>query len=350
MNLTAKEIAYLAPSFAQKTPLSLFSNIKAEPDGTEYNSLTQKGVIRGNAYDPEALDILMQIAAPKRCARFVSKNHFFVLEKYTYWNDGKMILAENRGGEFAFSRIDDLDNVRIRLSEVFGMSSMKTADLSVVLTVPETLVLLALIDIYRRNTLLNYAGEENPAQSVSKEEIEEEIESGFENGLAGILSKNYHYEMPSAGQLPSLLAALQEKQCLTAQEGYRLLGDYEVFAQNFLILDNIVQYDAFEILPTGEGSTDGGLSFTAGMHNILTLAFNPDNTIGFYSFSAYQLLEAAAKILSCPKLSEEPAAWQTAVPQSQPQSQPQAPAGTWQCSCGRVNKGNFCAVCGKHKP
>jgi len=48
MNLTAKEIAYLLPSFTERTALSLFSNITDTPDGTEHGKLVQKGIIQGN--------------------------------------------------------------------------------------------------------------------------------------------------------------------------------------------------------------------------------------------------------------------------------------------------------------
>ena len=36
---------------------------------------------------------------------------------------------------------------------------------------------------------------------------------------------------------------------------------------------------------------------------------------------------------------------------AQQQAQPaQAPAGSWTCSCGSVNTGNFCSNCGAKKP
>ena len=358
MNLTAKEIAFLAPSFTQTTPLSLFSNIKVETDGTEYDKLVQKGIIKGSGYDPQALEILLQIASPKRCARLVTKNAFFILEKYTYWNDGKLVLAENKGGEFVFRKITDFHDMSIGLSEIFSMSSIKTAEVSVVLPDAEMLVLLAVMDIYRKNTLLDYAGDAKPVMAISQKEVLEEAAKGFKNGLVKIITNNYNYRMPDARDIPGLLERLAEQKCLTMDGGYRLAADYELLAKNFLIPDTVVQYDALEVMPNGDVPLDGGLSVTAGIHDIITFAFNKD-TIGLYSFSAFQMLTAIEKTLSCPKLMEEekeipPPPVQTApLPPVQTTPSPvpaaSAPAGTWQCSCGRVNKGNFCAACGKHR-
>ena len=57
-------------------------------------------------------------------------------------------------------------------------------------------------------------------------------------------------------------------------------------------------------MPNGDVPLDGGLSVTAGIHDIITFAFNK-GTIGLYSFSAFQMLTAIEKTLSCPKLMEE---------------------------------------------
>jgi len=73
----------------------------------------------------------LHIANPKRCARLIIKNDFFTVEKYTYWNNGKLVLAENRNGEFVFSRVENFSEVVISLSEIFSMSSIKTSDVAV---------------------------------------------------------------------------------------------------------------------------------------------------------------------------------------------------------------------------
>ncbi len=388
MNLTTKEIAYLFPSFTERTVLSLFSNIKATPDGSEHQKLVEKGIIQGNGYAPEALEILLQIANPKQCARVIIKNEFFMVEKYTYRNKDKILLADNKSGEFVFSRIGEMGDVTIGLSELFGMSSIKTADVGISLQKEEMIVLLAIIDLYRKNTLLNYAGESHVAEDVSEKEITGEISNGFKNGLVRILVNNYGCQMPDTKDVSRLLAILSDKKCLfSTGGGYKLAEDYAALATSFLVMDSVVLYEAFEVLPNGDIPVDGGLSITAGVHDIITFIFDGD-TIGLYSFSAFQMLSTIEKILACPALMDEmkqvvPPPVQSAPPvqdapppiqaarpaqaaapmQTPPPFSPAAqavrpiqgapgtqPAGnTWRCACGRVNTGNFCAVCGKRK-
>lgn len=361
MNLTPKEIAYLLPSFIDRTALSLFSNISAKPDGTEHETLTQKGIIKGNEYSKEALEILMHIAKPTRCGRLIAKNEFFVIEKYTYWNAGRIVLAENRNGEFAFSKIEKFNDVLINLSEFFSLSNIKTSDVSISVKIDEMLVLLAIIDIYRKNTLLNYAGKTNEAETVSLQEITSELSNGFENGLVKVIIKNYGYKTPDLNEIPDILATLITKNCLVFENGYKLTTNFAQLATSFLKLESVLLYDAFEIMPDGNIPVDGGIFVVAGIHDIVSFAFD-EESIELTSVSAYQMLTIIEKVLSCPELVQKipQAAQQSAVPVTpiiqQAPVQTAATAtqpinnNTWQCSCGRVNTANFCAACGSKKP
>lgn len=338
MNLTTKEIAYLQPSFTERTPIGLFSNVNAVPDGTEYDSLVQKEIIRNGSYSPEALEILLHVANPKRCARLIIKNEFFVVEKYTYRNHDKLVLAENANGELDLKRIADLSGISIGLSELFGMSSIKTTDVAVSLPPDEMMVLLALIDLYRKNTLLDYAGKTDPVQAVSEQEILDEIANGFKNGLVRILIKNSAYKAPDPEEVPRLLASLAVKKCLVSGKGYRLETEYAQLAAHFLIPDTVVLFEAFEVTENEKMPMDGGLCVTAGIHDIIAFVFDGD-LVGLYSFSAFQMLSAIEKILACPPLMEEE---KPATPPADPSS--------WTCACGSTNTGKFCAGCGQKKP
>lgn len=335
MILTTKEIAYLLPSFTQRSAISLFSNITATPDGTENESLTKKGIIQGSGYSPEALDLLTQLANPKRCARVIVKNQFFVVEKYTYRNGDKIIIAENKNGEFVINKIDNFDNVTIELSEIFSMSSIKTANVSIVLSVDEMLILLSIIDIYRKNTLLNYAGKTNQAEVVSIGEITSELQNGFENGLVKMLVKNYNYKVPVSSDVQRLLTSLVSKNCLVLQNGYKLTEPYAILATNFLILQSIVLFETFETMTDGNVSVDSGLSVVAGTHDIISFVFG-DNTIELFTVSAFQMLSTIEGILSCPASVIESV-------QAEPSD------NSWVCSCGLKNTGNFCSTCGNKR-
>ncbi len=339
MTLTTKEIAYLSPSFTQQTAISLFSNIKATQDGTEYDKLSKKGIIQGNGYEAQALEMLMQIAKPQRCARIIAKNEFFVIEKYSYRSDDKILLVENSNGEFIFKKIEDFNDVIIGLSEIFSMSNIKTADVKVLLKADEMIVLLAIIDIYRKNTLLNYAGNSNQAEIISLQEITNELSKGYENGLVKILIKNYAYKMPMEREIAQLLASLVEKKCLVFKQGYKLSQNYALLATNFLVLDALILLENFQVMANGDVISNGGFFATAGVHNIISFVFEDDNIL-LSSMSAFQMLSTIESVLECPVFAEEIV--QTA-------QTPPPINNIWQCTCGKTNTANFCPTCGSKR-
>lgn len=339
MRLTTREIAYLMPSFTERTSIGLFSNIKAKPDGTEYQSLMKKGVIQGNGYAPGALEILLHIASPQRCGRVIVKNDCCVIEKYTYWKNGKKILAENINGEFVFSNIYDPSDIIIGLSDFFSMSNIKTADVSVILPPDEMIVLLAIIDIYRKNTLLNYAGKTNESEFIILQEITSELTSGFENGLVKIFVNNYDFKIPSAVNTESLLTNLIRKGALEFKKGYRLTNDLTLLANSFLIPQAIVLFEAFDAAADGNLSVDGGLCVAAGIHDILSFAVG-ENEVKLFTLSAFQMLSAVENALECPSVFQD-------TEQNAPAPVPDNSA--WQCQCGTTNAGNFCSSCGRKR-
>jgi hypothetical protein len=301
MKLTTKEISYLAMAFTDRTPISLFSNINDTPDGSEYQSLTDKGIIKGGEYNPEALEILFQIAKPERCTRLIIQTDFFIIEKYTYKDGDKLLLAENNHGEIEFKKIDSLKDVISSLSEIFGMSTIKTADISISLKSDEMLVLLAMIDIYRKNALLAYAGQRTFKAAVSVQDIADALKSGIQNSIAQIIVRDYHYAAPAADSIEEILAALIEKKCVSFDDGYKLDKNYELLASNFLIPESTILLETFNISETGKLASSGGLYLTAGIHDIISLMFNED-IIQLVSLSGWQMLAIFEDLMKCPDI------------------------------------------------
>ena len=96
MILTPKEISYLSASFKGQNPLSPFSNITETPDGNEYDSLCEKGIIVNNGYDEKALDMLQRLTNPEMSASLVIQSDFYLVQKFTYKTGDRLILAENQ--------------------------------------------------------------------------------------------------------------------------------------------------------------------------------------------------------------------------------------------------------------
>lgn len=340
MKLSKNEIAYLAASFTEKTPIGLLGNINGSPDGSEYASLSEKGIIKDNAYDPEALAMLQLAAAPGRTARLLVQTDFCIVEKYTYKKGDQLVLAENSDGQMIFSRPEDFSDVIIGLSEFFGLSKIQSSDLDIALPVKEMLVLLAMIDLSRKQALQMYVGEASYTSGFSSSAITQELSSPFANGLVKMLLNNFPYTVPQAGEMGGLLQKLEEKGCIHSAGTYTLTEKAATVANNFLIPDSLVLFEAFQMTAQGEVASAGSLCTTAGVHDVLSFILDGQN-ISLAAISASGMLTSIETFLSCPDI--------VAAVAPQPETTA-VPDGSWQCSCGNVNTGNFCSVCGNKKP
>ena len=384
MKLTKNEIKYLSASFVPQTPISIFANIEAQPDATEYQSLVSKGVIVGNAYSPEALEMLTLLAKPDRGARFFAQTPDFLMEKYSYRIGDTLILAENNDGVLEFTRIEDVTSLASRFVEAFGMSAYGSSDIDAVFTPGEATVLFALVDLMRKNQLMQYAGMAAGASAFSVEQIAAEIGSDYKNGLAGLFLKNYRLTAPSAGEIAGIAASLAAKGVLSQASGYSLTGQYDMFARKFLVIETIAMYEAFGMLPGGEVATIARLAACAGKNEVMAIFYDGD-LVQFNATSPLQLLINIEAFMSCPAFERPPEppkpvappapATAPAVAPPPPVAAPVAPAPAtpapmavaptapvapaaphaagstdWTCSCGRANNGNFCAACGSRRP
>lgn len=371
MKLSKKEIKFLSSSFQVESPLSIFANINDAPDGSEYQSLLAKGVIVGDSYNPEDLNLLMMLTNPSRCARFILQNSFFLIEKYTYRVGNDLILAQNNEGEMDFEILSDTSEISIKLSDVLGMSRISTSDISDVFTPGEMTVTLAMIDISRKRNMLSYADAPVNNTAMTVDTINAEIASPYKNGLVEIFLKNYKLAAPRPEHTLTLLESLVKKGVVQYNGGYTLSTNYDHFAHNFLIPESIVMYETMDLLPNGEVAVVARVAITAGLHEIITFLFDGD-LVEINTVSAAQLLTNIEDFMSCPEIkavsipssenvtpvpavqttvspavTEQVAVQPTAQTLVQPATQDD---GTWVCQCSKVNTGNFCASCGSKKP
>ncbi|MHB1484736.1 MAG: hypothetical protein ACYCYI_08735 [Saccharofermentanales bacterium] len=356
MKLSKKEIKYLSSSFQAQSPMSIFANIEDTPDGSEYQSLVNKGIIIGDKYEPKALELLMLLAKPEKCARFIYQNSYFIVEKYTYRVGDQLVLAENNEGEFEFSRLADISELSLKFSELFGMSGFVTSDIQEIFTPGEIEVVLAMVDISRKKQLASYVKMPVSQLPVTADDIISELASGYENGLVEIFLKNYKQKAPEPHQINAYLDSLIVKNVVSKKDGYSLNSEYAKFARSFLIPESITMYEAMDLQDNGEVAVIGRVVITAGLHEIVSFLFD-GSLVEFNTISATQLLTNIEDFMSCPEMKQEipaPAAAPApspAVPAMAPQSAVAQPMQTpeWICPCGRSNTGNFCANCGKSK-
>lgn len=300
MKLTTKEIAYIAKEFDDITDISLFANINETLEGSEARSLVEKGIYKDGKLTEQAEEILEIVAKADNSSRLLLRDNFFIIEKYTYRVNEKMVLAENDGGEFSFSLINNFDALKDGLAQFVGNSLIKTTEIEVLLSADELMVLLALVDIYRHKALLAYT-EQAVSSLISLGDITKQLNEPTANSLVQMLKKNYNFSGPEEKASKVILDKIAEKQCVSTTNGYALTDNYALFANNFLIPESIILIESFAINKDSEVLTSGVLFVSAGIKDIGLFIFGED-LIEFSTVSGGQMLQLVENFLRCPDL------------------------------------------------
>ena len=300
MKLTTKEISFLSEAFPEKNQIGLFSNIKVPLDGTEQMNLEEKGVYKAGQLTDSAKELLGITAKPQKCTRFILKDNVCVVEKYTYQTNDKTILVENDGGEMLFSSPDNFNKTILELSEFTGMSNIKTADIEVLLPIEEALVLIAMIDISRKNAMLSYLRQETPGVITFKE-IRKQLDTPAKNSLVKMLVNNYNYTVPKIENTKSILDRLVAKSISAFTTGYELTPEYAVFGANFLIPQTLAMIETFNVTDNNELATASVLCVSAGLKDIVSFIFS-EGEIGISSITGSYMLKIIENFLNCPNI------------------------------------------------
>jgi len=301
MKLTTSEVAFLAKYFDKISTISLFANIGETLNGTEEKSLTEKGILKDGKLVSEANEILGIIAHAKNCTRLILRDSFFVVEKYTYKVEDKIVLTENEDGNFLFSLPDNLDSTISELSEFVGKSKIRSSNIETLFTSEEMLTLLAIVDIYRKNALLNYVGQGDTKEEIPFIEIAKHLLSPSKNSLLQMISNNYKYSIPLAEKILDILENLIKKGCVVYRNGYTLTREYAIFAKGFLIPETVVMIETFSLSENDEVMVSGALCVCAGIRDIISFIFDEDE-IEIASISGSQLLQLIENFLKCPDI------------------------------------------------
>lgn len=300
IKLTPKEISFLSQVFSEKNQIGLFSNIETLTDGTEQKSLDEKGIYKDGKLPDPVMEILRVAAKPEKCTRLILKGSSYVVEKYTYKSDELIVLAENDGGEMLFSVPENFDKILIELSEFTGMSNIKTAGIEALLPADEALVLLAMIDISRKNALLSYAGHETP-DVITFKEIRQQLDEPAKNSLVRMLVNNYNYSLPKIDSTKNILDSLVAKNIAVLRNGYVLAKDYAILGSSFLIPDTLTIIETFNTRDDNQLATAGILCVSAGLHEVLSFIFSEDE-IEISTITGSYMLKIIENFLKCPDI------------------------------------------------
>lgn len=307
MQLTTKEVTFLADVFKDHNVLSPFRNIETQLDGSEQQSLVDKGIISNGAYTPDALKVFETIAKPDRYSSILLLSGYATIKKYTYKKGDIIILAENLNDDLRFSEPENWDEALYSFSEFLGTSSLLNIRVKVKLAIDELLLLAAIVDIYRKNTLAGYIEKASPIKSISVEEIKKELKANYKNGLLRLIAANFELKKPDPEQVEQIIVALIEKKCLEKAEGYKLTDSYTIFARNYLIPHTQVLLESFRFINGQELAAARYLAIAAGVHDIIGFWFN-GKEFEMETVNAFFLLNMIETYLNCPDMEDSPGA------------------------------------------
>lgn len=302
VKLTLEEITYLGKIFGEKNQLGLLSNVSVPLKGDEEKLLTKKGVIE-NGKPVLGMDVfLSMIGKPERVCRFISQAGYLVIEKYSYWKDGKTILAESSGDAFVFSIDSDLTAVKGQLVDLFGGANLKTTSVSLQLQKDELLTFAALVDLYRKEELLSYLSSGQPSSSFSLEELKSYVQQPMKNGFLTFLKGNFGgFSIPF--DVNKGVSELKKKSILVDDEKLMLNFECSLFTKNFLLIHSV---SLLEVLNLRNGGlvVASVIFLNASVHDVLRIQLMRDE-MDLLSVTSRQQIDEILWALSCPQLEVE---------------------------------------------
>jgi hypothetical protein len=301
MILSTNEIAFLSGYYTDKTQLSLFANIDATLDGTEEKSLIEKDVCLDGFLSPTARSVLDIVAGARKYSRISLNNRFCELEKCTFKKDDSIVLVEVNEDEMTFSSSENLTGTISEFSEFIGSSRIKSADLEVFMTVAETMVFFAIMDLHRKAALYSYLGYTKSNPGLQFSDIVNQVNNPMKNSLVQIIRTNYNYAMPQKELIGDILGKFVKEKYIVFNKGYELVDQFAVFANGFLIPETIITMELCNMDMNDQFIGFTALCIYAGIKDIVSLIFSKDG-VEISSISTQQLLKMIENFLNCPDI------------------------------------------------
>ncbi len=302
MELTLEEITYLGRIFTNKNELGLLSNINVALKGDEEKSLAKKGVLSDGKLSLGMDEFLKTISMPERCCRFVAQVGYLTVEKYTYYKENRIVLAQNSQGNLLFSIDSDLKEIKGHLIDLYGGSNLKTITISLWLQRDELLAFAALVDLYRKEELMCYPSGGQARDSFPIDELREYIEKPTKNGLLNFLITNFK-NFSSPANLETAVAELAKKSLLIRGDTIRFSQDVLLFAKNFLLIHSVSLLEILNL--TGSQITISAAVFlNSSVHDVIRIQLL-DNGVNLSTVTSQEQIDEILWALNCPELPQE---------------------------------------------
>ncbi len=297
MKLTLNELGFLKTLYKDANQLSLFTNIEGKLIGGEQESLEKKLVIKDGAVSKVWGNILAPVANPKQCTRVILRDGDFLVEKYSYRNDLGLAMVENNGdGELQLTLPESVKPQLLELSKWIGMSNLTSMEIDLELTIPETVVILALIDLARQSIFAGYL-REKVVVNITKQNLENQLNEPAENSLVSIFRLNYEIPVPAIEEIEKIINSIKNKKILEINDDeYSLSQDLVVMAMQFLVPQAILLMENLEISDSDELLASSYMALTAGVKDIVLFAFE-GGYVKLMSMTSMQLMKLVEDLL-----------------------------------------------------
>lgn len=255
----------------------------------------------------------------------------FSLQKYTYYADGRLYIADRTQSGWELHGGESLHESVSSLALLIGDTPLSRTQFIHELLPDEAFCLAALMDLHGR-AVLQAAAHADSRAGMSTANVREALEAPEENGIADILRT---YCKATKTDTPQALASLLSKGLCTLRDGQYLLNDELAALASALALPTASA--AFRTWKHRGNHVSAAASFVlqGSLHDILMAAVGAKSVI-FCSLSAAALLDFIETTLSF---------------RAEDRAQGTAPtSGVWRCVCGRENAGAFCPQCGAKRP
>ena len=288
MILTTNECMFIGNQYKTNSTLSLFNSLEIKLDGTEENTLKEKGILINGDIDKNSKKIFDIVSKAEKSSRLILSDQNLIVEKYTYTLGNESIIVENVSGEFAFNKLFDFSDVNDELSEFLGISLIKNTDLKITLTNNELIVLLTLVDMYRQDELMNYGKFNSSNINLTKSYLISQIDKPLGSSIAKILETQYDIHVSNNNDIDLAIKGLIDKKYIN--DALELNKDLDQFARTFLIPNLTVLLEQYHINENGELVIMSGFIISAGLRNKACFIFS-DEGVELLSLSSIETIE-----------------------------------------------------------
>lgn len=299
MKLTMNELEYLKKYRSNDNFLSFFKGFKGELSGNEAEALEKKNAVNGEELSPFLKRVVEPLDNPETSVRVAVQIGTTMVEKLCYRKDEEVVLLENHGDFLNVTIPLGWDLSIAEISEVIPMSSSIMAQVDETFNPFEISMILLLLDLQRKNVVLDYWGEPSKVMHTFDELMV------FKNNMPdGSLLKlcNAQYGIPLANESEAMtiLESLARKGVISLTSGYKLEGEYETLGGTFGQLQYLTLAEIFN-KDQEDLKTAGFVVLSGGQNSHLWLDITGDER-RIRTVSGHYLLKALESVFDCPAL------------------------------------------------